>query len=272
MKIALTGATGFVGSALRTAFPDHVIITRHDEEADIAKKLDGVDVVINLAGAPIIKRWSEPYKKVLIDSRIHTTRQLVHAINNSGVRHFISTSAVGIYPDGQACDENCTNVADDFLGHLATKWEAEAHKCTKPTTVLRFSVVLGPQGGALKTMLTPFKLGVGGIIGDGKMMTSWIDIDDLIRLYRFVIDRELTGTFNAAAPNPVSNYVFTKALGRVLRRPTIFPVPEFALRLMYGEGAMVLTGSKEVYPAELEKAGFTFEYPDIDASLAHLLG
>lgn len=271
MKIALTGATGFVGSALRQTYPDHVIIERRDEEADILKKLEGVDIVINLAGAPIIKRWSEPYKKTLIDSRIHTTRQLVHAVNKSNVKHFISTSAVGIYPDNVACDEGCTIPSDDFLGELATTWETEAHKCTKPTTILRFSVVLGPGGGALKTMLTPFKMGVGGIIGNGRMMTSWIDIDDLMRLYTFVIDNRLEGTFNAAVPHPVTNYVFTKTLGSVLHRPTIFPIPEFALRIMYSEGATVLTGSKEVYPKAIGEAGFTFLYPDIESSLRHLL-
>lgn len=272
MKIALTGATGFVGSALRKQYPDHVIIGRQDEERDILKKLEGVEVVINLAGAPIIKRWSEPYKKVLIDSRIHTTRQLVHAINKSEVKYFISTSAVGIYPDNQRCDESCTIPADDFLGHLASTWEKEAHKCNKPTAILRFGVVLGPEGGALKTMLTPFRMGVGGTIGNGQMMTSWIDIDELMRIYAFMIEKSLEGVFNAVSPHPVTNFIFTKALGRVLERPTILPIPEFALKIMYGEGASVLTGSKEVYPTALEQAGFTFTYPDIESSLRHLLG
>lgn len=271
MKIALTGASGFVGSALRKQYPEYVEIHRKDDEETILEKLKNVDVVINLAGAPIIQRWTEPYKKILLDSRIHMTRQLVHALNKSDVKHFISTSAVGIYPDGLACDEQTKQYADDFLGHLAAKWEDEAHKCTKPTTILRFGVVLGKEGGALKTMLTPFQWGVGGIIGDGRMMTSWIDIDDLIRLYVFVIDHQLEGTFNATSPHPVTNYVFTKTLGKVLHRPTIFPIPEFALRIMYGEGSSVLTGSKEVYPTALQKAGFEFLYAQIDQSLSHLL-
>jgi len=271
MKIALTGASGFVGSALRKRYPDYVEIHRNDDEQTILNKLGNVDVVINLAGAPIIKRWTEPYKKILIDSRIHMTRQLVHALNKSDVKHFISTSAVGIYPDHMACDEQTSQIADDFLGHLATKWEGEAHKSTKPTTILRFGVVLGIEGGALRTMLTPFQWGVGGIIGNGQMMTSWIDIEDLVRIYSFVIDHQLSGTFNATSPQPVTNFVFTKALGKVLHRPTILPIPEFALRLMYGEGSSVLTGSKEVYPTALQKAGFEFLYPEIDKSLSHLL-
>lgn len=271
MKIALTGAGGFVGGALRKRYPNHIVINRHDDEKTILEKLQNVDVAINLAGAPIIQRWTEPYKKILIDSRVHMTRQLVHALNKSNVKHFISTSAVGIYPDGAQCDEHCNQMADDFLGELAQKWENEAHKCSKPTAILRFGVVLGKDGGALKTMLFPFKLGVGGIIGNGKMMTSWIDIEDLMRIYDFVIERTLEGTYNATSPSPVTNYVFTKTLGKVLRRPTILPIPEFALRLMYGEGASVLTGSKEVYPTALQEARFSFNYPDLQQSLSHLL-
>lgn len=271
MKIALTGAGGFVGSALRQHYPDHVIINRQDDEKTILKKLDNVDIAINLAGAPIIKRWTEPYKKILIDSRIHMTRQLVHALNQSNVKHFISTSAVGIYPDHTQCDESCSGLANDFLGQLGQKWEHEAQKCIKPTAILRFGVVLGKNGGALKTMLTPFKLGIGGIIGNGQMMTSWIDIDDLVRIYDFVITNKLEGVFNATTPEPVTNYRFTKTLGKVLNRPTILPIPEFALRLMYGEGSSVLTGSKEVYPSALQKAGFEFLYPKIEDSLRHLL-
>jgi len=271
MKIALTGASGFVGAALQKTFDDCVVIAREDGEAAIVKKLDNVDVVINLAGAPIIKRWSDPYKKVLMQSRIETTRNLVKAVNRSGVKQFISTSAIGIYPDDVRCDELTTEIADDFLGTLARTWEVEALACHKPTTILRFGVILGPKGGALAQMLTPFRLGLGGTIGNGKMMTSWIDIDDLVRLYRFVIDRRLSGIFNAVSPNPVSNYTFTKTLGAVLHRPTILPIPRFALRIMYGEAASVLTGSKEIYPKAITEAGFVFDYPDLDASLRHLL-
>lgn len=271
MRIAITGASGFVGTELQAYFSDTIVIDRKDDEAAIVEKLNGVDVVINLAGAPIIKRWSDPYKEVLLKSRIETTERLVRAIEQSEVSHLISTSAIGIYPDDKACDEQCDTYAGDFLGALATQWEAEAHKSTKPTTILRFGVILGKEGGALAQMLTPFRLGVGGIIGDGKMMTSWLDISDLMRIYGFVIDNKLTGTFNAVSPNPVTNHTFTKALGRALLRPTMLPIPEFALRLMYGEAASVLTGSKAVYPKALLDAGFTFEHPDIKESLKHLI-
>lgn len=271
MKIALTGASGFVGTALQNHFKESVIIERKDDTSLIVEKLQNVDVVINLAGAPIIKRWSDPYKKILMQSRIESTERLVRAINQSNVKHFISTSAIGIYPDNQKCDEYCTQVADDFLGHLAQKWEEEACLCEKPTSILRFGVILGKEGGALAQMLTPFKLGVGGIIGNGKMVTSWIDIEDLIRIYQFIIDKKLTGIFNAVSPNPVTNYVLTKTLGRVLHRPTILPIPEFVLHMMYGEASSVLTGSKEIYPTALEQKGFVFKYTDIETSLNHLL-
>ena len=271
MKVALTGARGFVGTALQDHFKDTVTIDRSDDVEIILQKLQGVDIVINLAGAPIIKRWSNPYKKVLLESRIHTTETLVKAINKSNIKHFISTSAIGIYPDDKYCDESCTEVADDFLGELAYKWEVEAQQCTKPTTILRFGVILGKNGGALAQMITPFTLGVGGIIGNGKMMTSWIHMDDLIGMYRYIIDNKLTGIYNATSSTPVSNYTFTKALGKALHRPTILPIPEFALRIMYGEAASVLTGSKEVYPRKILEAGYVFKYEEVEEALAHII-
>jgi len=120
-------------------------------------------------------------------------------------------------------------------------------------------------------MLFPFKMGVGGIIGDGKMMMSWIDVEDLVNIYSFLVEHKLEGTFNATAPLPVTNYKFTKALGTALHRPTILPLPEFVLSLLFGEGSSVLTGSKEVYPKALESAGFVFKYPTIEESLEHIL-
>lgn len=271
MKVAITGASGFVGSHLRKKFSDFVTIERNDSEEMILEKLKGVDTVFNLAGAPIIKRWSEEYKKVLISSRIDITKKLVNAINNSEVKHFISTSAIGAYPDNNAYDESYDGYGDDFLAQLTKEWENEALRCTKPTAIVRFGVILGSDGGALAQMLTPFKMGVGGIISDGKMMMSWIDVDDLVGIYSYLTKNKLTGVFNATAPKPVSNYEFTKALGTVLNRPTIFPLPEFVLKLLFGEGSTVLTGSKEVYPKALQDAGFVFEYKTVEESLQHLL-
>lgn len=271
MKVALTGASGFVGTYVQKNFDDTIVIARDDTQEQILEKLQGVDVVINLAGAPIIKRWSEEYKKVLISSRVETTKKLVNAINKSEVKHFISTSAIGAYPDDEAYDESFEGYGDDFLASLTQSWEEEANKCTKPTAILRFGVILAKDGGALAQMLFPFKMGVGGIIGNGGMMMSWIDIDDVLGMYTYIIENKLSGIYNVTAPNPVSNLVYTKALGKVLHRPTFLPLPEFALALLFGEGASVLTGSKEIYPKAIESAGYNFKYPTIEDSLNHLL-
>jgi len=271
MKVAFTGASGFVGSYLRKKFENHIIIQRDDTEKQVLKKLEGVDAVFNLAGAPIIKRWNEAYKKVLISSRVETTKKLVNAINRSEVKHFISTSAIGAYPDGHACDERFNGYGDDFLASLTKLWEKEAKECEKLTAIIRFGIILGKDGGALAQMLPSFRMGVAGVVGDGKAIMSWIDIEDLARMYSFILENQLTGTFNATAPHPVQNREFTKALGKTLHRPTIFPLPEFVLKIIFGEAAAVLTGSKEAYPQAILDAGFRFEYETIDKSLSHIL-
>ncbi len=258
MKVAIAGSSGFVGSYLKKIFDDFIAIDRKDTVEEIVNKLDGVDVVINLAGASILKRWTKSYKKTLYSSRIDTTKKLTQAINQSNIKHFISTSAIGIY-------------GDDFLTTVTKDWEAEALKSSKPTTILRFGIILGEGGGALHNMLMPFKLGLGGKIGDGKMVMSWIDIDDLLGIYKFVIENKLYGTFDATAPKPVSNAELTKALGSVLKRPTIFPMPEFVLKLIYGEASSTLVSSIEVYPKALLDAGYKFKYEDIKSSLEHIL-
>jgi len=268
--IALTGANGFIGKQLQQTF-DRVVVLRRDDSVDtLLRKLEGVDTVINLAGAPIVRRWSESYKRVLYESRVLSTRKLVEAINRSDVGYFVSTSAVGIYPNDKACDERYTEYAEDFLAKLCMAWEAEARKCAKPTAVVRLGVVLGKEGGALQKMLLPFKLGLGGVIGDGKMMTSWIHIADLIAIYRFLMARKAEGVYNAVSPHPVSNRRFTKALGSALHRPTFVPLPTIVLKMLYGEAATVLIDSKEVYPRRLEALGFAYGYETIETALEEI--
>jgi len=270
-KIAIAGASGFIGKHLQHIFKDVVILYRSDNLEVLTKKLEDMDVVINLSGAPIVKRWSERYKKVLYDSRIDTTRKLVSVINKSDVSYFISTSAIGIYPNDRAHDESCTEYKDDFLASLCVDWEAEALQCQKPTAILRFGVVLGKEGGGLVKMLLPFKLGLGGSIGDGKMMTSWIAISDLLKMYQFLIDNKVEGIFNAVAPHPVNNEIFTKILGKVLHRPTIVPLPLFILKIIYGEASCILIDSKEIYPKRVLELGFDFEYPTLYDALEHII-
>jgi uncharacterized protein len=271
MKVAITGAHGFVGTNLLKAFNNVIVIKRGDSEDTISQKLEGVDAVFNLAGAPIIAKWNKVYKEILFSSRIDTTKKLVNAINKSDVKHFISTSAIGAYPDGTAYDESFHGYADDFLGFLTKSWEDEALKCQKSTTILRYGIVLGRDGGAVAKMLLPFRLGLGGIIGDGKMMMSWIDIKDLVNIYHFILDKQITGVINAVSPYPVSNYELTKDLGQQLHRLTIFRVPIWVLKIIYGEGSKTLTASKEIYPKCLLEYGFVFSYPDIHASLEQIL-
>ncbi len=271
MKIAISGASGFIGSHVQKRFKDCIVLDRDDSEKEILRKLENVDVVINLAGAPVVQKWDEEYKKLLVSSRIEITRKLVNAINKSDVKQLISASAIGIYPNDKACDESCKEVAKDFLSDLVQGWETEAKKCEKITTILRFGVVLGIDGGAFGTMLPTFKFGLGGTIGNGSMMTSWIDIDDVMDIYEFVIQKRLEGIFNAVSPNPITNFAYTKAIGKILHRPTVFPLPIMVAKMLFGDGSIVLTGSKEIYPKALQNSGFEFKYPDISSSLKHLL-
>ena len=268
MKVAISGASGFVGTALSKSFDDVVTVSRSDFESGNLDKIKDCDVVINLAGAPIIKRWSDEYKKELYSSRIDTTKALVEAIKDSNVKHFISTSAVGFYPEDKACDEqSCSGGGDDFLASLCKDWESEAKKASVETAIVRFGIVLDSGGGALAQMYTPFSLGLGGPIGDGRSWFSWIDLEDLVALFHFIIDKKLSGTYNATAPNPVLNSEFTKAFAKVLKRPAFLPLPKFALKMIFSEGATVLTGSKRVYPKALEAEGFTFSCSTIDQCL-----
>jgi len=262
VKIAIVGGRGFIGSSLAKSFKDVLQLGKNDD----LEKIKEVDVVINLAGATILKRWSKEYKKELFNSRINTTKKIVEIINNSNVKYFISTSAIGIYPNNCSCDED-GELGNGFLANLAKKWEEEALKCKKPASVLRLSVVLGKDGGAVKNMLLPFKLNLGGTIGRGCNFLSFIDIRDLIRIYKFLIENQLTGIFNASTPFYTTNYEFTKTLAKALNKKAPFIIPPLILKILYGEGAEVLLSSQKVYPKRLMEKGFEFKYPTIEKSL-----
>jgi len=281
-KILITGASGFVGQSLTQNFSSNgytVIAIKRDDLNNIPKLttlLNESFAVINLAGANIINRWSESYKKLLYSSRIDTTKALVQAISKCEVKPklFISTSAVGIYKNDKKYDEHATHLADDFLGKLCTDWENEAKKAQEfgvRVSIFRFGIVMG-YGGALLKMLTPFKLGLGGIIGDGTQAFSFIHIEDLINAYNFIIDNEnLDGIFNLTAPLPTTNYGLTKALGKSLHRPTILPIPQFVLNLILSEGAKVLTDGQSVIPKHLLDSGFVFKYTNIEETIESLV-
>ncbi len=279
--IAITGATGFVGTNLTKFFKNlnyNIIpISREilNNESKLKNVLEQSDVVINLAGANIIGRWTPQYKELLYSSRIDTTSKIVNAINTveNKPKLLISTSAVGIYDNKDTHDENGT-FANDFLSTLCQNWEKEALKAKNETTkvsIFRFGIVLGKDGGAFAKMITPFRLCLGGIIGSGNQAFSYVHIDDLMSAYQFVIEKNLDGIFNLTAPKPTTNLLFTRALGKALKRPTIFPVPEFVLKLIFSEGAKVLTDGQDVIPKKLLSLGFKFKFSNIEETLKALV-
>ncbi len=282
MKVLISGSTGLVGKSLTAALIGKGIEVVSAGRVDFAKGMDvlaakvsQVDVVVNLAGAPIVARWSASYKREILDSRIKTTGMLAKAIAAATPkpRLFISTSAVGIYPDGEMFTEANARYGHDFLAKVCTDWEAEAMKAAPYTKVaiFRLGVVLDAQGGALHKMLFPFRMGLGGPVAGGKQGFSWIHIDDLMNAYLFLIEKTLSGVFNLTAPGVTDNAGFTKALGKAVKRPAILPVPAFALRLVYGEGASALTSGQKVHPERLLKEGFVFKFPDLSGALVDLV-
>jgi len=240
----------------------------------LAELLEGTALVVNLAGAPIVGRWSSSYKEQIYQSRISTTRKLADAIGRMNTRPdlFISSSAVGIYDSSNVHTENSPNFAGDFLGKLCHDWEAEALRAACRVVVLRTGIVLSREGGMLKKVLLPFRLGLGGRISSGEQGVSWIHIRDVVNIVSFLTDQSQTeGVVNMVAPRPVTNSNFTKTLARALNRPAIFPIPAFLLKWFFGEGSMVLTGGQIVYPERLLSAGFRFQFESLDDALADLL-
>ncbi len=281
-KIAITGSSGFVGQNIKKRFEKNgfkVIGIKREQlkdENSLINIMENTDILINLAGANIIQRWSDSYKKILYSSRIDTTKALTNAISKASKKSklLISTSAVGIYKNEKCYDEDFYEYENDFLANLCKTWEEEALHVKSygvRVAIFRFGIVLG-DGGALKKMLTTFKLGLGGIIGDGKQHFSFIHINDLLNAYEFVIENhQCEGIFNLTAPNPTTNYKFTKTLGKVLNRPTIFPVPKFILKLIFGEGATVLINGQCVKPKKLLDKGFKFQFENIEKTLKDLV-
>lgn len=284
MKIAMSGATGFVGGRLSKAFEAKgwkVIPLRRDDfrsEDTLTGKCNGAGIIINLAGAPVAARWTGEYKKVLIESRLGPTKALVRVIGRLSEKPstFISTSAIGIYDTEGTHSETDYRYADNFLGNLASQWESEALRAEGTgvrTLIFRLGVVLGRDGGALAKMLIPFKFGLGGIIGDGTQPFSWIHIDDLISVYmRAIEDDAMSGVYNLTAPVPTTNEGLTEALGKALHRPTLMRVPSFVLRLQFGEGAQVVTKGQRVAPKRLLESGHEFRYRTIDEAIQSLVG
>ncbi len=281
MKFVITGGTGFVGSNLISFLEESshnaTSVTRKDfNDPDLlAKKLSGSDVVVNLAGAPILGRWTNRYLTKLRESRVGTTRTLVTALEKADPRPgvLISASAVGLYPDFRQQTESSFTVKHDFLATLCEDWEAAAREAAPlhiRTAILRLGVVLGNGGGMIKKIRTPFLLGLGGRIASGKQGFSWIHLEDLCRLVFFVATKGGSGVYNAVSLNPVDNNRFTRTLARALHRPAVLPVPEFALKLLFGKGARILTSGQIVMPERALQEGFTFHFPTLKDALSDI--
>lgn len=295
MKILVTGSSGFIGSALvpfLEAQGHHVIrlVRSAPKVGEIswdpaagrldATALEGLDGVVHLAGDPIAEgRWNPEKKARIRESRTQGTGLLAETLAHLSrpPRVMVCASAIGYYGDrGDDLLREESPAGTGFLAEIGQLWEAAAEPAARAgirVVHLRIGVVLSAKGGALKKMLPPFQLGIGGKLGTGKQYMSWIALDDIVgAMHHALITEILRGAVNGVAPNPVTNAEFTKTLGRVLHRPILFPVPAFALRLMFGELAdEVLLASMRVEPSQLLKAGYRFRYTDLEEALKHLL-
>jgi hypothetical protein len=295
MTVAISGASGLVGTALRESLAadgvEVVALTRQKSLPplatvtwDLAKgrfdasALEGVDAVVHLAGEPVAQRWNEATKKAIRESRLKGTQLLVEGLKSLKNRPkvLVSASAVGFYGDGG--DEVLTEsspAGTDFLAEVCQAWEhatMEAMGLGMRTVVGRIGVVLSTRGGALAKMLTPFRLGLGGPVGSGRQWMSWIHIDDLVGALRFIVrNDELMGAVNLTAPHPARNADFGKALGEALGRPAVLPAPGFGLKLAFGEMAQILLEGQRVLPKKLEEAGYQFRQPELGPALEDIL-
>jgi uncharacterized protein (TIGR01777 family) len=244
-------------------------------------RLEGVDAVVHLAGENIAAgRWTAARKEEIRRSRVEGTRRLCESLTRLSRRPkaLVSASAMGFYGDrGDEVLRENSPPGNDFLAQVCREWEAATEPASRAgirAVQLRFGMILSPAGGALKKMLLPFKLGVGGRIGSGRQFMSWIAIDDVVgAIHHAIVTESLQGPVNAVAPTPVNNTEYTRTLARVLSRPAIAPMPAFAARLAFGEMAdALLLASQRVMPTRLQETGYRFKHPELDGALRHLLG
>jgi len=296
MRIVVAGGTGLLGTALAAALRrerhEVMLLTRSVAHAmgritwkpdgtagPWARALDGVGAIVNLAGESIAgRRWSAARKRALLDSRILPTRSLVRAMAERprAPRTLLNASAVGIYgPHGDEIVTEEMPAGDDFLGHLASAWEAETEPAAargSRVVLLRTGLVLTREGGVLARMLPPFRAGLGGPLGSGRQYMPWIHLDDWVSLVIWLLYRDdIDGPFNLVGPSPVTNAEYAHTLARVLQRPAVMRVPAFALRLALGELSTALLTGQRVVPERALAAGFRFAYPELEAALRHEL-
>jgi len=302
MKVFITGGTGFVGTTLsrKLAQEGHEVTVLTRSLRRRTEPLQGIsyaegdptqkgawqervadrEVVINLAGASIFRRWSDTAKKLIWESRIQTTQNLVEALSarKGEATHLLSTSAVGYYGfhQDEVLDESSPS-GEGYLADLSKEWEAAALKAKEHgvyVTLMRFGIVLGRRGGALQQMIAPFKWWMGSPLGSGNQWFSWVHEQDLVDIFLYLIkEKKISGAVNCTAPGPVTNRELTKTLGEVLGKPTFMPaVPGFVMSLVFGEFGSVLSKGQRVVPRRLLDAGFRFSFPDLRTALKDLLG
>ena len=293
MNITLTGATGFIGTRLTRGLQSegHAItaLGRHAPEDSPgvrfvrwegtgseppAEGLESADAIVHLAGEPVSQRWNAEVKKRIYESRSEGTRHLVQALSKLRVRPktLVSASAIGYYGDSgdQVLDESSAP-GNGFLSEVCVEWEKQAQLAESlgiRVVMMRTGIALGKEGGALKQMLTPFRLGLGGPLAGGRQWMSWIHVDDLVSMFRWALNLDaVSGPLNGTSPKPVRNQDFTVALGEAVHRPAVIPVPEFALKLLFGEMAGVMLASQRVLPKVALDAGFKFQHPELKEAL-----
>jgi uncharacterized protein (TIGR01777 family) len=297
LRITISGASGFIGRRLlkNLAAGGHSlhVLSRHAgvnlppsvrlsvwdpmKGAPPAESLREADAIIHLSGEPVAQRWTADVKRRIRESRVTGTRNLVQGLANLAQRPaaLVCGSAVGYY--GSRGDEVLTEASPPGSGYLpevCAEWEKEARAAEAlglRVVRVRTGVALDPRGGALKKMLTPFRLGLGGRLGDGRQWMSWIHLEDLARMFQHAVEKPVQGVWNGVSPNPVTNADFTRALASALHRPAILPAPGFALKLVLGEMAEVVLASQRVLPKDAEAAGFEFRFRELAGALKDLL-
>lgn len=292
-RVVVAGGTGFIGRhlvpALHAAGYEVVVLSRRDhadtdharylrwdpnEPGDWRHALAGADAVVNLCGASIgAGRWTDSRKRVLAESRTVPSRALVAASNSLDTppAAILQASGVNYYGTGEAERGEDDPPGSDFLARLATAWEAPLDDTDIRTVSLRFGAVLARDEGALPQMLLPFRLFVGGPVAGGRQWLSWIHVHDAVNAILFLIDSPLVDAVNVTAPNPARNRDFARAAGRVLNRPAVLPLPGFVLRTALGEQATLVCDGVHALPAKLLRAGFPFDFPDVESALMNLL-
>ncbi|WP_297095300.1 TIGR01777 family oxidoreductase [uncultured Draconibacterium sp.] len=285
MKIKLTGSNGYIGGLILTELQKkgHSVsgIKRdllYGPSTNLQKELRNTDVVINLAGAPILQRWTKKNKATIYKSRVETTHNLVKEIvelpENERPKKVVSASAIGIYKSGYSHTEKSTYFDEGFVGKVVKDWEHELTALPNDvqTIIFRLGIVFGKEAKTIQNMLLPFKLGLGGKIGSGKQAFPFIHEQDVVNAFVWATETlETSDTFNLTAPETISNKEFTHSFASELNRPAFFTVPAFALKLVFGKAASLLTESPEVSSEKLLKAGFHFKYPTIKATLQNII-